>query len=106
MILVRAYTTFMPGWGSRRFEKSLANVTLGWGLARYRLMTTRPGDSALTSCQEMESLSARERGRSRSRAKAPYDGDRLHSVNVPAGIGGSRRSQGASGVVRISKFEK
>ena len=30
----------------------------------------------------------------------------LHFVSVPGGIGGSRRSQGASGVVRTSKFEK
>ena len=30
----------------------------------------------------------------------------LHLVSVPCGIGGRCRSQGASGVVRISKFEK
>ena len=30
----------------------------------------------------------------------------LHLVRVSGGIGGRCRSQGASGVVRISKFEK
>jgi hypothetical protein len=29
-----------------------------------------------------------------------------HFVRVPAGIGGRCRSQGASGLARISKFEK
>ena len=40
------------------------------------------------------------------RASASYDGDRLHLIRVPGGIGGKCRSHTASGVVCISKFEK
>jgi len=40
------------------------------------------------------------------RSSASYAGEMLQRVSVPGGIAGRCRSQGASGVVRTSKFEK
>src|SRR5258705_7895597 len=105
-MVVRAYKTFIPGCGSSRFEKSVANDTCRCGACRYRYSTTKPGGSASTSCHWTPPLSDAERARSRFRSSASYAGDMLHLVRVPAGIGGKYRSQCASGVARISKFEK